>query len=667
VEQSDNPSQRTLRKLRDRYPSTPFIALGQTVWWDEPMKAVLTELLEQAGLYATFVLGVHDTDYFAKVHTILSGESRFELLPHNDGVTQDLWSAAGEISTLFGSECLPTRHDLTRHGVPLRALARWSGVELREFLSEHTAAWGWRGLVFKATPGTVMNEMHLAEVAPGIRAMLEYGFENTIRAIETPEVAEQARRFADMLLDACFECCRDDPRATLTTLYKAMLPRLFSLLMGRQCPPYPVTSSSELLRFGPDTVDLPRFKLLDVFLDPSTRPVAERAYDQAVAGSEMYTLSQFGVGALPFDVVIPGTGRGTLKVTLRAVHIEAREPIRIRTPRPITSARSLASLLSAYFGHDVILVGKAVTLVAMLAREFIFVFNEEGSAYVRRTRMMNDALKASGLLDGIHPILRLHYQTWDSAQGVGTQVALPEPMREPFGASSMTMDRLSQSWRQVVAEQERLLATLADIRSPRGMLEFLCRENPGMWRCACRRHAELTDQIMKLAQEREALMAEAYSLHEDLIHLGNAIATTELERGAHFRSVSRWTPEETARREALGRTLEELHETRRQVERKLRQNQRARLAWGHRDEIERLRCDRRDIELRAEKARLDLVRNAILTARGLQHADHRPSAWWLPFVDPSGEWFRRVVVTTQAYIEPLLTEDAQYWGEDLSS
>jgi hypothetical protein len=56
-----------IKELRTRYPDAPFLTLGQTVLWDEPLKAAFCRLLEALAPEALIVAGVHDTDYFAKL------------------------------------------------------------------------------------------------------------------------------------------------------------------------------------------------------------------------------------------------------------------------------------------------------------------------------------------------------------------------------------------------------------------------------------------------------------------------------------------------------------------------------------------------------------------------------------------------------------------------
>ena len=115
-----------LSDLKARYPETPFLALGQTALWDEPTKAALRVALDTVWPEAEMIAAAHDTDYFAKLpgHRT-SPESKFSLVLHDDAKTRGLWSAAGEMSQLFGSEDVPTRHLLeTKAGVLMhRALS----------------------------------------------------------------------------------------------------------------------------------------------------------------------------------------------------------------------------------------------------------------------------------------------------------------------------------------------------------------------------------------------------------------------------------------------------------------------------------------------------------------------------------------------------------------
>ena len=99
--------------------------------------------------------------------------------------------------------------------------------------------------------------------------------------------------------------------------------------------------------------------------------------------------------------------------------------------------------------------------------------------------------------------------------------------------------------------------------------------------------------------------------------------------------------------EAKQKELRGLREKRSAIARRLRALERGRKAASAR----RLLLA---VERAAEKARLELVRNALLSVEGLPHADLRPSAWWFPALDPTGKWFERVRRTATFRLEGLV-------------
>ena len=131
-----------LAELERTAPGAPFLALGQTVFWDEPLKAGVVQASRRLGYDRKFVSGIHDTDYFAKyAHSEL--KSGFAAMPHNDTTTKALWSAAGEFAALFGSETVVSRETLASAGGKVARVSR----RRPGYLDEITEAWGWRGIV----------------------------------------------------------------------------------------------------------------------------------------------------------------------------------------------------------------------------------------------------------------------------------------------------------------------------------------------------------------------------------------------------------------------------------------------------------------------------------------------------------------------------------------
>lgn len=654
--QPDRPARDVLAELRARYPDSPFLALGQTVFWDEPVKAVLRRLLDTYGLGGQMVLGVHDTDYFAKTRVRQGGRGRFALMPHNDGTTKDLWSAAGEISTLFGSETFPTRHEYARCGVAFERVAKTHAEGRQAFIDTMTEAWGWRGLVYTGSRDLIVHCLPLKDVGDGVLEMLGWGFENAITQILPDCCQQEARRVADTITGWCQEYRAANPDKNLSTLFQHILPRLYTLLLGQAPENVLVDCTAHLLLLTPETASLPRFRFVNLFLDPATRDLAIDAYNQAVAGSEIYTLDRFGAGALPFDIVLPEQGRGTLRVTPRVVFVETRQPVAIGLKKPITSLHELAELLTAKLGDHVTLVGKAVSLISMLAQEFIFVFNEEGSMYVWRTRKMNDILARQGVPLAMRPLLRMRYETWDSLVVGRTSLRLPEHLAVTFGQATITTPEFASNWRQVIAEQRQLCATMAALKKPRQRLAFLREREPvARWEERSAAYEDATLCLLGLRKMAAQIQNEVEALYRRLREWKARGLAVQQAQGAHFRSVTEWTEAERAKRAGFEAEFRAIEQEKRGLRAEIRRGKARRWRIERGPEALASRATLREVEGTAEEARLRLARAALLTIEGLAHTNHRPSAWWLPMLDASGHWFQRIVETTTLYTEPLLS------------
>ncbi len=643
----------TLKALCDAYPNVRFLALGQTVFWDEPMKAVLRRALDQMELGGTLVLGVHDTDYFAKSRVRNDGGPRFDLFPHNDGSTRDLWSAAGEISRLFGSETFPRRSDAQQAGIPLERLGAAYPGGVSALIDHFTEAWGWRGLVYIGSRNLVVNRLPLKEVADGILRLLKWGFDGTIEAISEECCRREAQTVADRIYHELEQLIASHPNGMLSDLFQAIYPRLLNYLDAECKGSCEVTSTTSLLRLTPETAGLRRFQFLDLFLNPSTRKTAIAAYNGAVAGSDIYSLDKFGLGAIPFDVVLPHHGRGSLRITLRAVHIETPHPLRIPLREPIENVCDLAITLNREFGNDVVVVGKAVALISMLATEYIFVFSKEGSSYVWRTRKMNEYLQKHGIKLDFKPILRLHYHTWDSLRETACSFKLPQHLGLAFGRPTISGVEFAQRWRTAMQKQKSLRANLLEIRRPRAILAFLAENASGQWIDRLAEYNRAKERLIAYRAQGLEKQRRVNEIYDRVDEIRRMITNTEKQMGDHFRATQTWTPEEKAARARFQTELDALHEERRLALQEATRIKAARLALEREGEAAEARATITRIENECEMERFRMLCKATMAIEGLPHSDHRPSAWWFPLVDRTGRWFKRVAETTEFYVEPI--------------
>lgn len=671
--------QAVLAELRARFPDTPFLALGQTALWDEPTKAALRLALDVVWPDARLIAAAHDTDYFAKLpgHPAGAGDAKYALVGHDDARTRGLWSAAGEMSRLFGSEDVSTQHALQNAGVSLLRVLQSEkpGTDPRHTLGELTEAWGWRGIIYTRWDRKVALDVHLAEILPTLLEQITWAIEGSgenSNAANARQTAQTVRGWVETF-------ARQNTDATLSDLYRELFPRFYDLLLGRPPSNLSTSSTMRLLRFNTETARLPRFAFVDLFLNPVTRRIAIDAYNSAVGGSGAYTLEEFGEGALPFDLVIAGKGRGTLC-------IPGNGTILVNTPREqimlcdkgcdFASVNSLARIVEKELGPNVALVGKAVSLLPMLAAEFVLVFHEGASGYTDRTRAMMDKLAARNIrIPNLRPILRMRYDAWSALDALpddGREFVLPPFLAQAFGRGRIGITDFASCWQRAKITEEHRLKELHELTAPRDLLAYLSRTVGGNWAVKSREYETANMSLLRHWAQAQAIQGRIYTLYDQIRRVRTEAADWERKKGDHFRARVQplrdqlaTLPEPSLELQSRIQALEterqmtfdvEIASRRGQVRYALetvRDLQKKRLVVERGPEATNARVTKERIEAEAERAKAELARNALQAIHGLPHTAHRPSSWWFPVVDPSGAWFRRLAETAEYYLEPL--------------
>jgi hypothetical protein len=698
-----------VQELRTRFPHAPFLTLGQTVLWDEPVKAAFCRVLEELAPDAQIVAAVHDTDYFAKLshfETEAASDRKFLLLPHNDGDTRDLWSAAGEISCLFGSETVPTRHKLVESGVAFERVARDYPGGTTALLNNETNAWGWRALVHTAPRPLLAGEVLVREIAPALLEQLHWAFEESLRCLgAAPHAHSEARAVAARIVRWIEEYSVANPEATLSELYRYLTPRLWALVRGGGSCNLQTSHSLKLFRFNRETVSYPRFRFLDIFLNPRTREIAKRCYDDAVRGSGIYALDQFGAGALPFDVVIPGKGRGTLRLHENSILIETEPATVICRDCDITSAAQLATVLEDKFGAEVVVVGKAVSLISMLAHELIFVFHEKASGYTRLTQKLNDSLRAQGIELQLHPLLRIEYSTWDALAEVEASFTWPPHLANAFGEASTPAHEVAARWREVCEAQDVVREQLASCRAPRELMQLFAQGDAD-WQAKLSEYSRARELIANLSHEARRLQAQSAELYHESKRQRAAAVQVERAKGEDFRAnllpllrrigdiketafarsnerdengaphkLSKVERQERSALEAreeeevraLRARIEELEVVRAHFDEEIVAHRAAgraaqeqarvliaqRVTMEKSDDAQNARATISQREYEAELEKLRRVRDAMSASESLRHTNLRPTAWWFPLVSPDGVWREALVHSARARLEEI--------------
>lgn len=315
------------------------------------------------------------------------------------------------------------------------------------------------------------------------------------------------------------------------------------------------------------------------------------------------------------------------------------------------SAQELAEILERRFGSDCVLVGKAVTLIGMLAKEFVFVFHDGASGYVHRSRKLHETLGHQ-----VYPLLRVRYEPWDALDECSSWLALPEPMRRPFGVSELSGPSLAVRWREVVQEQDGLLKRLAALTRPLDLVVGLQQIVGGHWDCLSSEFHKIDDQLRTLAGQIEAFRKLKREKVEAVRRTKRELNELQHAKGRHWREKlfgQSPTPEALQERTAFQEREKELTHQISETWAAWRALQAEQDALITSEAVTKVLQRREAIGLEAELTRVRLVREAVITSRGLTKAGHRPSAWWFPIVCPDGTWFRATTRTACYWLEPL--------------
>ncbi|MFQ3611695.1 MAG: hypothetical protein SNJ72_09420, partial [Fimbriimonadales bacterium] len=495
------------------------------------------------------------------------------------------------------------------------------------YIDQMTEAWGWRGLVMLDDHPRPVCEVPLQAVLPALHALLEWGMHATCERLVDPTLRQLACDRYEGLLRRVNQIADALPEGNLADLYRYLYRDMLVGLIGEVPEAVGFTRTTELLQFHTDTAHLPRFRLVDAFLNPATRPLCEHAYNSAVEGTEVYTLEQFGEGALPFDLLVPQRGRGTLLLTDRYLTVLTPEPIILRLKQPVRTVSDLAEVVETHLGRHCTLVGKAITLITMLAHEFVFVFSERGSSYTTRTQTMNRVLIEGGLDLPISPILRVQYPTWDALREAKPfTLALPDHLAETFRRTQIDSHQFAQEWRAIVQTQTDLLQHLATLHRPRDLMRFFTEQGETEWQPKLSEYESIHGELRQVGIRADLLRQQAHQLH------------------AERRALIQQLQQDPKR----ARELQTRIQTLKQAIRRLNQE---RVQLGRTEAVRALRARAQAIEIEAERERLHQVRNALLTVEGLKQTQARPSAWWFLLVNQG--WFEACAQQVRLALEEI--------------
>jgi hypothetical protein len=292
----------------------------------------------------------------------------------------------------------------------------------------------------------------------------------------------------------------------------------------------------------------------------------------------------------------------------------------------------------------------------MLAEEFVFIFHEGASSYVKHSRKLHQSLIAQGFAANLKPILRVRYNAWNALQVACSWFHLPEPFQRSFGTEELCAPSFAARWQAVAAEQAAVLQTLGGLRRPIELIRYLELNVGGSWSCLAREYESLHADLIQLREKIEASNEKKRALYHELDREKVTRGKLEVEKGVHFRThifEKTPSPDHLAERMSFEERIAASIARTAELRSSIRSLMRAQREMVQAPDVLKVHERRRSIELEAELKRLRLIRHAVISSTGLQHANLRPSAWWFPLLSPDGLWFRQTVDSAECYLEPL--------------
>jgi hypothetical protein len=334
-------------------------------------------------------------------------------------------------------------------------------------------------------------------------------------------------------------------------------------------------------------------------------------------------------------------------------------------------------VIERQFGPEAILVGKAVAFAAMISSEFIFALNEEGSHYVAQTRTMVRELDRAGIRLELHPALRQKLDVWSALGRCEGDIVLPRHLAAAFGTDCLPFAEFGQSWRSVVQHQQRILRTMRSLTSPEDLMDFLGHEQHKGWLDRVCDYVKAHSLLLKVRSRAEMLRHRAITCRERARQLKREAGQLQREKGEYFRRHIRPLQERLAElarqgiesgsgvrllnarirrherdgRAKIERAIQRKLSQARKEEEKQREARAGFRALETGAEARAARATLAAVHHDLEREKLRLVRSALLVMMGLPFTTHRPSAWWIPLVDPSGRWAGACAEGAEFYFE----------------